>query len=377
MHASAAERAYRLGRFTEAASLLANSPRDQVLELELDYFLGHSSRVRANSKRLLNAAPTSSLVTSRCLIVCASQLRDDGEFEEAVATIRKAVKACGETDDLRLIASSYALLLEAECDTTAFDASRTTAFETRRAAIRCADPIALVPVHHTFGRLEARVGHLDRALRHFRMAHRALSEAPNLYLEAAVSLDESSTLSLTGDYASALALAMKAAAVAAESGWSKGIVAAAVNCGHFSILLGQPHECERYLNIAHRQRFSSPSYEMALRETRARLLLLQGRIIEAETLIAEQQANATVNPWYLIQAADTHVRILNRQGRWADAIAAADRVLADCDIVAAKPLEALLRSPPRVRYCWIWIATEHLGHTFAIGSHRLVRPGLG
>ncbi len=175
------------------------------------------------------------------------------------------------------------------------------------------------------------------------MAHRALSEAPNLYLEAAVSLDESSTLSLTGDYASALALAMKAAAVAEESGWSKGIVAAAVNCAHFSILLGQPHECERYLSIAHRQRFSSPSYEMALRETRARLLLLQGRIIEAETLIAEQQANATVNPWYLIQAADTHVRILNRQGRWADAIAAADRVLADCDIVAAKPLEALLR----------------------------------
>ena len=341
---SAPYRAFHLGRFTEAWALLESSSRDQVLELELEYFLGHAARVRAKSKRLLQSLGGDPLLASRCMVVHASQLRDDGQFDQAVEASRRAVDLSHQTGDLRQVATAYAFLLEAECDTTAFDASRMTALETRRAAIRCADPSALAMVHHTFGRLEARVGHLDRCFRHFGMARRSLSEAPSKYLEAAVCLDESSARSLAGDIPEALSLASAAASLAEESGWSKGIVASAANCAYFSVLLGRPRDAERYLSMAQRQRFSSPSYDMALLETRAHLLLTEGRLSEAENLIKEEHStHPTVSAWYSLSAADTHVRILTRQQRWSEAVATADQALTMSDSSGAKPVAAMLR----------------------------------
>lgn len=237
MDNESAYRAYRLGRFKEASALLARGPSDAILSLELAYFGGLTSRIRADAKRLMSASRLAA-DRSRCAQIIASQSRDDGAFDEAIVAATSAVELASDASDIRLIAWSQALLLETECEKAMFDVARMTALETRRAAIRCGDPAVLAKVHHTFGSLEARAGRFDRAIRHFLMARRSLAESPNAYIEAAVALDESSTRSLMGDLEQGLSLARAAADLAELSGWSKGVVAAAANCAFFLCDLG-------------------------------------------------------------------------------------------------------------------------------------------
>ncbi|HXG72433.1 MAG TPA: hypothetical protein VNJ04_17655, partial [Gemmatimonadaceae bacterium] len=202
----------------------------------------------------------------------------------------------------------------------------------------------MAKVHHTFGSLEARAGHFERALRHFEMARRSLADSPNSYIAAAVALDESSTRSLMGDMEVGLSLAKEAAELAETSGWSKGVVASAANCAFFCVVMGRLRDAEGYLALAGRQRFSSSSYDFALSETHAQLLLAEGRLHEASVLLAEHCASSSgVAPWYVLSALDTQIRILNRQRRWKDAIRTADDALRAWSDSSARPVVASIQ----------------------------------
>ena len=97
--------------------------------------------------------------------------------------------------------------------------------------MRSGDPHLSVQTHLSFGRMEARAGHFETAQRHFGVARELLTLDGNVWLSAAVDLDESGLLGLTGDVVGALELAESGGRRAEESGWAKGKVVAAVNKG--------------------------------------------------------------------------------------------------------------------------------------------------
>ena len=319
---------FRQGRLSEATKAIDPGTDDPALALELAYLLGRASHVRTEAKRLILSKASGKATKAKALRILGNQLRDDGAFEDALHRFRAALADLPSGGDPLEVATAHCSLLEAECDATSFDASRPTALHTRRVALRSGDPAVLALTHHTFGRLEARVGDFDRALRHFAMARRSLEECSNAYIGAAVNLDESSTRSLLGEFPEALDLASAAFEAALGVGWSKGVVAAAANCAFLCVVLGRLREAEQHLALADKQAFSSPSYALAVLETRAQIALAEHDYGKAEQLLATRnEFGQTAGNWYALSAAETEIRVLGRQGRWLEAARRADSAL--------------------------------------------------
>ena len=340
---SAAYHLFRFGRLTEAARAVQGNTDDAALAVELAYLFGRSDHVRSEARRIVQSRSASRISKVRALRTLGNQFRDDGLFPEALELFRTAVNDLKSTDTPLDQALAYCALLEGECDSSAFDASRSTALSTRRIALRSGDPSVLALTHHTFGRLEARVGNLDRALRHFAMA-RHLLEAANPFLRSAIDLDESSTRSLLGEFPEALALATAAFEAASSSGWSKGIVAAAANCGSLCGLLGRTQEAEAHLAVAEKQTFTSANYQLSILETRTQLALAKHDYKEAEELLGSRhELVKSAGRWYSLTVDDTEIRALTRQGRWAEAVRKADEALSIASKYGAKPFLVTLR----------------------------------
>ncbi len=269
-----AERLFRAGHFVQSLEALRSAP-DPILSLELAYFLGDSGRVRTDARRLTEAKTATPEAKGRAYRTWAAQLRDDGQFAQALEKAQISVQWLVQAAEPSELAFSYCALLESECVNPPFEGSLATALLTRRAALRSGDPLVLIAVHHTFGKLEARVGSYERALRHFAMAHQSLAGLASPYWEAAVSLDQSTTLMLVADVDGALRMARIGAEAAAKCGWRKGVAVAAANSAYISVLTGKADEAEHYLAEVERQAFRSTSYEIAVLGTRVRLALLQ------------------------------------------------------------------------------------------------------
>ena len=191
------------------------------------------------------------------------------------------------------------------------------------------EPQVLAVAHHTFGTLEARRGDTERALRHFKVSRQYVDKDQNVWLSAAITLDESTTRGMQSDLDGALALAEVGGELAKASGWSKGVVAAAANRAHLYLLTGRYEQVELALAEASRERFSSPTYEFALLNTRSLLALARHDYEAAAKHLADQQElRRHLGTWYLLPALETLVRLQNRTGQWEAAARVAHDALA-------------------------------------------------
>jgi DNA-binding NtrC family response regulator/tetratricopeptide (TPR) repeat protein len=332
--------ALRAGRIAEAAALiprLERSPHGSVLALETLYFLGDGEHVRVEGRKLLESPSLTAGQLSRCALIIARQLFDDGLSEDGVQLLRIALTHAQRANALTEICLATAALLERTCDCAAFDASLPLAAQTRRAAARCGDAQVAATVHLTFGRLEGRAGRFQPARRHFAIARELLRQTPNLRLSSAADNDESSLLFFVGDLDGARTLATRAAATAKESGWPKGITMAAGNLAYMAAAQDNFEEAEAHLRLVSRQPFRSPIYEFALSDTRALIAFRMGQFDVAADLLASHQGNQgpAVN-WYQLETELTRIRILLRLERWDDAIKCADTGLEKARAVGAQ-----------------------------------------
>jgi DNA-binding NtrC family response regulator/tetratricopeptide (TPR) repeat protein len=346
MDIRAAATAFRNGRFTEADARLKEDTDaiSATLRLEIDYFLGRADRIRTQGASIFQRAGDSAILASRCASVIAAQHCDDGAFEAALCWSQRSVELAELSADLRQLSSAICALLERTYNRAAYSASLPLALYARRISVRSGDPDITAATHLTFGRLEARIGNYASARRHFALTRELLPKNSNLWIEASVDLDESSLLSLIGDMRAALELGARAVNVAEDSGWAKGIVAAAANCAFFCVSLGRFDDAQRHLQRAHREAFSTPSYCLALDETRARLAYATRNYELAERLlIAHEEKAETVQPWYELSAQETLIRVLLAQKRWPEALDRADRALALAEKTGAVPFLTSLR----------------------------------
>jgi DNA-binding NtrC family response regulator len=311
--------ALRLGRFAEAVAALErgdlNDPQIGGILAEALYGLGHTERARTCAERTLLRTPDQN-AASRCLSTLAALARDDGHVEESMVLYQRAVDAAQQAKDDGLVAASSIDLLERSFDRRGFDASLSLASVTRRAVTRVGDAQLSARLHISFGRLEARAGHLERARRHFDLGRKLLALAPNEWLNAAVDLDECALLILLGDVNGAMELALRGATASASSGWSRGKLVSAANLAHLFLSLGRLDEAEAQLVEARRQTFHNGNYDIVLADTSAQLAICSRQFERAESILREHEQRAqSFGPWYGFRLRHTLVRLLLMQSR--------------------------------------------------------------
>ena len=338
----------RAGLFDQALKFLDSrrnlSLVDRVDRLEILHYSGETRQAAREARALLSERGFSAVEASRCTIVLADEAWYSGDFAQAVAFYRKALSSAEQTDNVKQICVAGTLVLERTSDATGFDSSVSLASRVRKLAVRSGDAHLSVSTHLTFGRLEGKAGHFDVARRHFGIARKVLLREPNAWLMAATDLDESGVLSLCGDVVGAIELAKSGGASADDSGWSRGRVAAAATLAFCYVSMGNFADAEAQFSRIERERFNSPSYRLALADTKARAALAAGDWTRAEEILdsCSSELNA-VQRWYDLTARHTRVRVLLARRRFEDA-----RVLSDQGISAAagarvEPLVAAFR----------------------------------
>ena len=213
------------GRLLEVSRTLEKKAtlthEESVLRAEALQLTGNTVRSRDEAQENLARPALAPVLQVRCLNVVAAGQADEGNVENVLATSRQAEAIAERTQDAGILAVTRALLLERSCDRAGL-ASLPLAWQVRRAAARSVDLQARAFAHLTFGRLEARAGHLHTARRHFALARHLVVNEPSLVIAATVDLDEASVLFLMGDTSGALDMALRASAAALESWVGKG-----------------------------------------------------------------------------------------------------------------------------------------------------------
>jgi tetratricopeptide (TPR) repeat protein len=200
------------------------------------------------------------------------------------------------------------------------------------------------------------------AHRHFERCHSLLSGDPNLWLSAAAFLDQTHVLSIQGDIIAAINAARTGCQLAEEAGWSKGMAAGAANLSSLFLAAGDLKASENQLNRAASQRYSSPGFRCALRDTQARLEAGLGNLDKAENLLKEaSEQNENVPLWYRLKASETLAKLYLVKEQYANALNVANRSLEASETAG---LKSFLRSLRGLRI----VAKHGLGHAISIAD---------
>ena len=128
-------------------------------------------------------------------------------------------------------------------------------------------------------------------------------------------------MSVQGDVASACEVAQDAEGLAAAAGWRKGEAIAAANLAFFYASVGNLASAEKALRRAESIRYSSPSYDYALQDTRMALASAREDFARVEELWEETLTNLRgVASWYRLRGTHTRVRSLLKQHRLEEAL---------------------------------------------------------
>ena len=315
----------RAGRFAEAFRLvdlrLARDDDDvAVSTAEIEYYLGKSDSATLRAQTVLGSS-TCVAVRARCTSLLAAVAWDAGELNESMVLSSRAFDLALKLGSAALICKTGANLLERKATTGSLSASLPLAAQVRRFALRSADPQTIAFVHLVHGRMEARAGRVDFAVRHFNRCRRLLDADENLWLASAAYIDECGVLAISGNTTSAADYARRGAALAQESGWSKGMVAAAANLAFLAVQRGDAEEADLQLAVASSQPFTSPALACGLADTAADAAMAKGHYKEAEALLrSHRDPFHNIPPWYTLNATETLIRLLLKTGRPAEAL---------------------------------------------------------
>jgi DNA-binding NtrC family response regulator/tetratricopeptide (TPR) repeat protein len=340
-------RALREGRFLHAHQVVLKNPPtsdvDRVSAAELLHLVGKTHEAARIAARLSQSGRLPDDLHARCALIIAEAKWQVGKLKEALELYRKAATLAEKVKDKDLICRTSAFLLERTTDSSGFDASVQLARQVRKALSRIGDPQLRALVHLTFGRLEAKVGHLAVAQRHIGLARIAIEVDPNLQLQAAADLDEASVLWLTGDVRGSLALTERGASGARDSGWARGRATAGANLAWLCVCAGRFAEARGHLRATLDEPSLSPSLHHALADTESRLLLAEGDFATVTGRLGARAADPTIESWYRLTAEQTHVQTLLRMGRPAEALDRAKKAIAFAEATNLDSLLAFFR----------------------------------
>ena len=298
------------------------------MRIEALFQCGQGGAAAQEADALMRRPALSSLLAAKCTLIRAEERWYRGDFSGAGHLHREALALAEQSEDVRQICLAAATVLERTSDRRGLDQSFALTARVRRLAVRSGDAHLIVSTHLTFGRLEAKRGRFAVARRHFGISRRLLLDEPNVWLSAAADIDESAVLSLCGDIRGAVELAEKGAAQAADSGWSRGKVAASGNLAFCYVALGDFDRADHELAKTQQEPFSSPSLLLAFADTRARAALARGDTRLAERLLERRIGDVrAIQRWDDVVALRTRVRALLMRSEFVPALGLAEEGL--------------------------------------------------
>ncbi len=321
-----------LGRSLEyLQSSRTSEPDSTALAAEIYLLQGRQDLALRVSRELTGRRGLPEDLIARAMFVAGASAWDLGDYAGGIEQLERAAVLAQKVSDASLASKVRLHILEKTADTDApYELSGPLSATAVRAVQRSGDPHVLIEAHITFGRLEARIGHVELAKRHLSLAKQLLRDEPNRWLAANEKLTDSIVRCLEGDTDSAYEIAHQALEDAAAIGWPKGEAIAAANLAFYSFCLNRLADANAFLAKAEATGYSLSNFTYALLDTKIALASARGDYAESERLwqLGQHRVDGVAS-WYVLRAAHTRVRALMAEGRFDEALDLAKHTRSD------------------------------------------------
>ncbi len=304
----------------ELASL---QPDHRILLAHAMYLAGRFERAREIVDR--ERERTASVVRSQCELITGLLCRQSGHLSKALQHYNTAYQLAHERGDIHDTAWAAIHRFRLMAQLHPSDELAPMLTEVRRHVTRTGDPHAAAVMHDTVALMEASHGRTEEAHRHLEISTSLIRDFPNAGLEQMVLISSSFVDYFECKFQDVVEHLNAARRLAAVTGnrWS-GVIEC--NLGHATLVLGRLPAAETYFRQAF-EHGSAQSRFSAL-EGLARVHLASGELARCAETLDEHEA-------FLLQdrnlalafsgrwATATRVRLLLKQGEFAEAVAAA------------------------------------------------------
>ena len=209
--------------------------------------------------------------------------RSVGEFDDALAHFRLAVKLAQEHGDSEEIAWAQLHLLRHAADDADDGLSRAMIPMVRLAVTKAGVPQVTAYLHVVIGALESQRGRLDEGSRHGNTAASLIELSPNAWLSCSVLKAKASVAIAQCRFADALELLHSAKQIAQSHNLTREDVENAGNLGYVELFRGNYKQSVRNLSQAIESPNSSMRAKMAALESLARVHLALGDLDSSES----------------------------------------------------------------------------------------------
>jgi DNA-binding NtrC family response regulator/tetratricopeptide (TPR) repeat protein len=231
------------GRFSDALRSLeaaGSSPQTPflVVKLELLELVGDHAAARFLAERLLRSVRLTTGQRASCENVLGRVLVEDGQAEQAISRMQRALGLAQKAGDRRLSCWIQCKLLSILAERSGRDAAAPLLADLRRNVTQLGDADATAEAHMFVAEMEGRQGHLDAARRHVLLGQKLLNDPPNAWLAAFAENILLAISILEGKVSQAKKHSQRALALSEESGAASAQRSAAANTGNLLLLCG-------------------------------------------------------------------------------------------------------------------------------------------
>lgn len=321
------------GRFYEALAqvrtdTVRSEPQSDLsyigLRSELLQAVGQNVAATREATVALRAPRRSATVESRVHAVLGLVSADRGDLRGALRHLNTSVKLAAGTDDRPQLCRAQLHLMPQLAGMSGPQAVRVLVPQIEQTLASCNEPMLTARFHILLGELEGKRGVLSEAERHLRVADCILKASPNLWLQAALSLDRFAIAWLRSDIGTADDQIQCALTYANQSGHLRTRVAAIGNAAVFQFHTGDLGRAGDLCRHALELSADLGEIRSNLLDTYAQVRLAEGNLIDCEAHLQEIE-DATKEQrawpsWYQVATYSTRVRVLQQQKRWSHSL---------------------------------------------------------
>src|SRR4051812_36168505 len=275
----------RAGRFGDALRSLPDRSGGtvgrftvDVLRAELLERIGELSQGQTIATALLKSGRLSPSDESVCERTLGSILFMDGDVDQGVARLHRAVARARAAGDLENLFGALSRLLVIVTDRCGLSAGAVLLDEARDVATRLGDAQITATLHLFVGEMEAKRGLFDNAEKHRTIARHIMAASPNTYLEAFSENLGLAIAVLQGRFDDARVHGDRAMVLAPQSGAAMICQAAIGNVGNLLYSVGEFQSAIELLEQSLALLPSSGSKSNAALDSIARIHLAEGRL---------------------------------------------------------------------------------------------------
>jgi transcriptional regulator with PAS, ATPase and Fis domain/tetratricopeptide (TPR) repeat protein len=300
-------------------------------------------------------------------------------FGEAVKAFERGLHYAQKSDDTHLISEIQLGLLGSKVDCFGPTAVGTLIAEALHSVRNTGDPQLLALLHFRVSVVEGRRGAMDVARRHIELGLSLLEKSPNPWIESSLHIAGSAVDFVGANLPDALNHSERAIQLSRSSGGFFNELAALCNAGQVCVVLGRFKDAASHLAEVEPSVGDFPFLRFCLYDTRAQLQLATGDLSGCEetlqallNLSAQNDDESASFPQ--LDSAITRVKLLLKQGRLNDA----DTLVQHASVTAKNRGERVLETALQILHAEILAdqgRVDEASIVATIAAERIARSG--